>query len=356
MDKQANTCAFLQRERNYLWACFLFGEFFQQTGEGLLYWCSSSLRSPELREWDEVPLEVQPPVEAPPHHRGRAVGQGVGADDVDHRAHHRPPVLLDGGQQGLQPQHVHLAVAVQEHQDFSCGGKPQRPWGQCHSRFKNGHQLQGQHLCRGESSRHPSSPSYQISPRSQSAGKSCFKGAATAEEHTQTINQVLKKVTDNSYSPQLKKKKKKIVSRKQSSSLTARYGAVQQEWSAVCIFITITVMDIFVNLLRNMSLLQQTKARERSSLSLVTHKRDPLPIISTTGLSGVRGMQPAHHVAAQLPAPMDPPLESHVTSSPSISHLSFLIPSVSWATGYTFLLGNKIKTVKIFSCISNSAW
>ena len=104
-----------------LWACFLFGELFRQTGESLLYGCSRSLRSPKLGERDEVPLEVQPPVEAAPHHRGRAVGQRVGADDVDHWAHDRAPVLPDGGQQGLQPQHVHLAVAVQEHQDFSCG-------------------------------------------------------------------------------------------------------------------------------------------------------------------------------------------------------------------------------------------
>lgn len=65
-------------------------------------------------------------------------------------------------------------------------GKPQRPWGQCHSQFNNGHR------------RHPSSSSYQIGPGSQSARKPCFQGAATAEEHTQTINQVLKKVTDNS--------------------------------------------------------------------------------------------------------------------------------------------------------------
>ena len=100
-------------------------------------------------------------------------------------------------------------------------------------------------------------------------------------------------------------------------------------------------MDIFVNLLCNMSLLQQTKARERSSLSLVTHKCDPLPIISTTGLSGVRGTQPAHLGAARLPAPVDPPLDSHVATSPSISQLSFLIPSVSWATGHTFLLVSK---------------
>ena len=48
------------------------------------------------------------------------------------------------------------------------------------------------------------------------------------------------------------------------------------------IFITIIVMDIFVNLPCNMSLPQQTEAREHSSLSLVTHKRAPLPIISTT--------------------------------------------------------------------------
>ena len=107
----------------------------------------------------------------------------------------------------------------------------------------------------------------------------------------------------------------------------------------MCIFFRITVMDIFVNLLCNMSLLQQTKARERSSLSLVTHKCDPLPIISTTGLSGVRGMQLAHLGAA----PVDLPLDSHVATLPSISQLSFLIPSVSWATGHTFLLVSKQK-------------
>lgn len=57
---------------------------------------------------------------------------------------------------------------------------------------------------------------------------------------------------------------------------------MQQEWSAVSVFITIIVMDIFVNLLCDTSLSQQTEAREHSSLSLVNHKRAPLPIISTT--------------------------------------------------------------------------
>ena len=70
---------------------------------------------------------MQPPVESSPHHRGRAVGQRVGADDVDRRAHHRLPVAPDGSQQGLQPHDVHLAVAVQEHQDFSWGGRHRGP-------------------------------------------------------------------------------------------------------------------------------------------------------------------------------------------------------------------------------------
>lgn len=253
-----------------LCTCFLSGELFQHTGEILLYGCSRSLRSPELRKRDEVPLEVQPPVEAAPHHRGRAVGQRVGADDVDHRAHDSPPVLPDGGQQGLQPQHVHLTVAVQEHQDFSCGGKPQRP-GVSASHDSRVAPSSRENTCTaGKADRHPSSPSYQIGPGSPLGGKSCFKGAATTEEHTQTIKASLEKSYRQLIFSSVKKQKKTLSLTEQSSSLTARYGAAQQEWSAVSVCITVIIMDMSVNLLCNRSLPQQTGARDRSSLSLVT--------------------------------------------------------------------------------------
>lgn len=110
-----------EEELSVLFEEALVGVFGAPGGAGqiLLYRCGGSFWSSGLRKGDKIPFEVQPPVEPSPHHRGRAVGQRVGADDVDHGAHHRPAVFLDGGQQGLQPHHVHLAVAVQEHQHLS---------------------------------------------------------------------------------------------------------------------------------------------------------------------------------------------------------------------------------------------
>lgn len=132
MDKLSHHFCSLQR-RDSLQNIFsllkkYWRQFFQSGGEISLYWCSSSLWSSELRKGNKIPLEVKPPVETSPHDRGRAVGERVRADDIDDRAHHGPPVLLDGSQQGLQPHHIYFTVAVQEDQDFSWGGKQQQAW------------------------------------------------------------------------------------------------------------------------------------------------------------------------------------------------------------------------------------
>jgi len=69
--------------------------------------------------WQVLPLEVESPVEAALHQRGLGVLERAGVDDVDDRNGDGGP-LVGGhdGEQGLQPLHVHLTVAVQEHQNL----------------------------------------------------------------------------------------------------------------------------------------------------------------------------------------------------------------------------------------------
>jgi hypothetical protein len=111
----------LQR-RNHLYYSFYPKESLvgpsQHKAAVLPYWRGSSIHPSKLGKGDKIPFEVQPPVEAAPHDRRRTVGKCVSANDVNHWAHHSVWVLTDGGQQGLQPHHVHFAVAVQKYQDF----------------------------------------------------------------------------------------------------------------------------------------------------------------------------------------------------------------------------------------------
>jgi len=63
-----------------------------------------------------LPFEMQPPIKPTPDQRGGSVLEGVGVDDVDDGRDHRVGLLLDSGQQRLQPAFVHFDVAVQKHQ------------------------------------------------------------------------------------------------------------------------------------------------------------------------------------------------------------------------------------------------
>lgn len=63
------------------------------------------------------------PVENAPYNGRGLVLQGDIVNDVHDRTHHHFGVLDDGIQQGLQPDFIHLTVAIQEHQNVPWGGQ-----------------------------------------------------------------------------------------------------------------------------------------------------------------------------------------------------------------------------------------
>ena len=63
------------------------------------------------------------PVESTPYNRRGLVFKGHRVNDIYQRTHHHFGVLGNGMQQGLQPCSIHLAVAIQEHQNIPWEGK-----------------------------------------------------------------------------------------------------------------------------------------------------------------------------------------------------------------------------------------